>query len=144
MANVETLGNPDDPIASYVKSKSGVVIDLNNCPGVLRAKMVLSGDMGVEAFVSPANMPGAKLKKMREEFAAKLAPSLAKVKANEDEKTEEFSQNATDFPVGSFVMYKEVSYEVMKNRQDAVLIEVMADDNRPQKVWVKKTNITKG
>ena len=144
MANVEVVGNPDDPIASYVKSKSGVVIDLNNCPGVLRAKMVLSGDMGVEAFVSPANMPGSKLKKMREAFVAKLTPTLDRVKASEEKKDEEFSKAATDFPGGSFVMYKEVSYEVMKNRQDAVLIEVMADDNRPQKVWVKKTNITKG
>ena len=147
MASVETVGDANDPVSVLTRTRNGNNIDLNNIPGLVKARLIIDGQMSIDDFMSPANMPGIKLKKLREEHRAKYEKVLdgirpAEGEINDDQPNEE--ANKVDYPVGSFVMFNDVSYEVFKAKQDKVLIELTNKNKKIVKTWVPKSKVTKG
>ena len=126
---MERINVEDNPTQMMATTKSGQEIDMNNCPGTKKVELVQSGEMGVDQFVLPANMPGSKLKELREANRDRMEKFLTKEPAEPNQ-----------FQVGDFVQYQEESYEVFKTDPvKGVLIE-----KEGKKVWVKASAVEKG
>lgn len=58
----------EEPATLIITSVSGQGFDTKNISGFKRKQLIDSGDITLESFVQADNMPGAKLKKMRDKF----------------------------------------------------------------------------
>lgn len=121
----------DAPTQMMGKTKSGYDIDFNNLSGKRRLELVEAGELTTEQFGIPANMPGVKLKEIRERNKQMIEAQLArKNKADE----------SLEFKVGDFITYKEESYEILAT--DAT--KGYKIDKGDKKVWVQADSVTKG
>lgn len=131
----------DSPAENFAKTLSGKTVDLNNLPGKVRQELIDEGEMSIESFVSPANMPGKKLKEMRERFAKNIEDQRKKSNAAKGIKDTEDA--ILDFKVGELIIFKEISYEV-KGVDPVKGLKITKDtDNGPKNVWVQPINVKK-
>jgi len=129
---IEFVGDQDHPTSSLATTAiSGQIVDLQNITGKKKLELIMNGEMGIDQFVTPANMVGSKLKVLREAHRAKVEEQIAKVKGQ-------------DFKVGDFVTFKGKSYEVLKVDSNRVKFEFESDSGDKAKVWVAKDKVTKG
>lgn len=131
MSNVETIGAADNPTGLLTLTKTGRVVDLLNLPGLKKMELIESKEMEMDSFVSPPNMTGLKLKILRASHRERIEIQLKKHKAKKAAKA--------DFKVGDFISYKEASHEVLKVREDAVMVML-----GKKKVWIPKNKVGKG
>jgi hypothetical protein len=135
MANVEVIGDQDNPTSLITKTRSGQEIDLNNLPGRTKLRLIQADEMGIDQFISPPNMPGHKLKAIRDAHRERVGEQLKAV----------LMEKTKDFVVGDFVSFRGGSYEVLKVRQDGVMINMkLNDDAEFKNVWIPKAKIKKG
>jgi hypothetical protein len=149
MSNVETVGDANNPVSVLTQTLNGRVIDMSNLPGAVKIKMIQEGEMGVDAFATPPNMPGHKLRKIREAHRAAMEVVLSKNKEEEDELSEEEKAELEkaekiNWEVGDYVTFQDKVYEVLKTRSDAVLIEIPNKKGKMSKTWVHRAKVTKG
>lgn len=120
-ANREAGYDEEKEASNFIEGKkSGYQFDLHNIPGKVRMTLVRRGEID-NPFNLPANMPGAKLAKLRAEHKERLGRELAKTKAAPE--------------VGMYV-------EVGKNNNAFPIIEV-DDEYVYFEKTVKKTGETK-
>lgn len=62
----------DSQAPMEITSKSGNKYDTNNIPGSKRMELINNGEISADSFIAPANMPGGKLKEMRDKFKQSL------------------------------------------------------------------------
>lgn len=121
----------DDPYAMVeVKTASGNTIDINNLPGKTKMELIQSGELDIDRFVTPPNMPGKKLKELRLAHREQMKGILDKVK--------------NEFQVGDMVNYKEKSYEVQKVDPLKGVLLTMKKGGELKDVWVSHTKVEKG
>ena len=122
----------DDPASVIVTNIRGEGYDIKNIPGFKRKQLIDDGDISVESFVQADNMPGAKLKKMRDKFKKSnptLAPSTKPTT----------SININTLQIGSLVSYKKIVTEVKKIDLDKGRVLVNNKENKG--VWVPVENL---
>lgn len=123
----------DDKAASTFKiTTSGERVDLSNMTGKKRMELIAEGEIPMESFVSPSNMPGKQLKILRERFAKNMEASLNKGK-----------ENLPDYQVGDLIIFKDVSYEVKGVDPVKGLKITKETDKGPKNVWVQPTKVEK-
>lgn len=93
----------DTPTSNLVETKSGYPLDLNNLPGRIRRKLIINGDLG-DAFQLPANMPGNKLKAIRDANAEKM-------------------REVRELNVGEFIQIGKRIYPITEVKDDKVYYE---------------------
>ena len=126
----------DDNMPEYNDPERGTSIvegiDLANLPGKKRLQLVRNGDLSVDQFVTPPNMPGKTLKELRE----RNRETMSKVILDAEPKD-------NPYKVGDFVLYKDSSTEVLKVDGNKVLVTVV-DGDKEKKVWVNYVKVKKG
>jgi hypothetical protein len=146
MAEEKSPSSLEDPVAAaqyddktptaFVTTRSGGIIDVNNVPGVVRARMISSGEVSLNRFVGAENMPGTKLKPIRDRFAASMEKAVEKVA------TEEASEE-NPLKVGDMVEYKDNIYEVLKVDGKKIMIERTINGEKKEQ-WITYTRVQKG
>lgn len=122
---VVEAGYDDGPTSIEVRTVSGDIIDINNLPGVKRKELVANGELDADKLITPANMPGAKLKAMRDAH-----------KAKQEGKTEHLTENP--FVKGDMVIFRNLQVKVLVS--DPVKgVRIRAKDGK--KVWVSHTSV---
>lgn len=116
----------DGPVSNIVITHSGYEIDMNNFPGVVRAKLVKRGELNADSIGLPPNMPGVKLVAIREELKKKAATALAR----------------TSFSVGELIQYGQAVYEIKKIEDGRIFIEKPSARN-PEKMTLVGIKIEK-
>lgn len=121
--------DPDDlPVSNFVATESGQEIDLNNLPGTTKVRLIQEGEMKIDAFIAPANLPGKKLQELRERHRESMEAALKK------------DSIPNEFQVGEMITFKGKVYEVLKVDSDrGVVIE-----RKGKEVWVHHSKVTKG
>lgn len=115
---------PDEgAVSSMVTTISGREVDMMNIPGKAKLDLVESGDLlPSQALSLPANMPGQKLKFIREAKQKVLDKALAKRKSKTSKasKLEEGSTEgaAVQFGVGDIVEYQGELVEILEVREE--------------------------
>src|SRR6266496_1224126 len=107
----------DELVSVIVTNVHGEGYDIKNIPGFKRKQLIDSGDITLESFVQADNMPGAKLKSIRDKF--KSNNNMTTGDANT---TPEIDIN--NLEVGSLVMYKKVVTEVKKINVEKGLVYI--------------------
>lgn len=100
MANEKDMD--DEPVSLELKTDSGVY-DANNISGRRKADLILRGELSVDDFVAPANMPGKKLMELRNRHRTGIEAQIK-------EMTKEL---VNTFEVGSLVKYKKNITEIL-------------------------------
>ena len=136
MANiVDYVGDQDQPTQSLIQTRSGKLVDLQNMPGMVKINLIKEEELGIDQFITPANMPGAKLRVLRERHREIIEAQLTTLA----EKTKK------DYVVGDFVSFKGGSYEVLKVKEDGVMISyTLKSGGEPKNVWIPKKKVKKG
>lgn len=93
--------------ASSVVDVGNQVYDLNNISGKKRAQLAMIGATSPAQFISPPNMPGAKLAALRAQAEKENEKSMKKVKEEVEAK---FSEK---LEVGSLVTYEGFQTEII-------------------------------
>jgi hypothetical protein len=96
----------DGPTMNMVMTHGGYELDMNNIPGKLRAKLIKRGDLNADSIGLPPNMPGAKLKALREELKARARKEIKQA----------------GFQVGELIKYGEHTYEIIDVDDEHVYI----------------------
>jgi hypothetical protein len=109
----------DSPTQNIVVTHSGYELDMNNLPGKLRAKLIKKGDLNADSIGLPPNMPGTKLKALREQLKNRAKREL----------------KATGFKAGELIKYGEHSYELVDVDDENVYI--MRPSSRNPEVMVR-------
>lgn len=99
----------EEPASVIVTNVRGEGYDIKNIPGFKRKQLIESGDISIESFVQADNMPGSKLKKLRDRF--KLSNNMGTRDSNSASKA---LLDINDLTVGSLVTYRKVVTEVKK------------------------------
>jgi hypothetical protein len=129
MPENKIIEQPEDaPVTMMVKTKEGNV-DLNNLPGSRRLELIESGEMNIDQFITPANMPGSKLKELRGKYRQQME---SRIKKGPDDVEVLYAP-------GDFVNYKDSSYEVIRTDPKRGLLI----DREGQKVWVISNKVSK-
>jgi len=138
MSTIEIVGDPNSPTSTLTTTKSGAVIDLQNLPGMTKLQLIQSNELEVDQFIVPSNMPGRKLKVLREAHRGRIKEQLQLLV---DENTVE----AKDYKVGEFVSFSGKTFEVLKVDSDRVqiLIKLKGYDEL-KKAWINKSKVSKG
>lgn len=115
-----------------VESASGVKYDVSNISGARKRQLIMDGEIGIDVFVSPPNMPGKKLAAMRAAHAASVQSGIdgevkkAKIKVN-------------PFATGDLVEHKGHVSEVLEVTDKGVLKLI---GKKGQKKMVHFTKVT--
>lgn len=118
----------DEPASVIVSTHTGGKYDINNITGKRKIQLITEGEIKEEAFDTPPNMPGKKLKEYRENLAKSR-------KANADA-VEEDTPN--DFNVGDLVKFDGHVSEVVKvHEKKGVLIH----KREGGKMWVRHSKV---
>jgi hypothetical protein len=115
----------EEPAAVLVASVNGQEYDIRNIPGFKRKQLIDSGAIKLESFVQADNMPGAKLKKMRDRF--KLSNNMT----TGDKPVSEI--DITTLEVGTLVEYRKVATEVKKINVKKELVSI---SHGGKTIWV--------
>lgn len=127
-------GLDPDPAASIeVSTESGRIIDINNIPGKVKQELIQEGELDVDRFIMPANMPGKKLKELREAHRQRLEDSM-----------KQLTTTANEFKVGDFILYKDLTYEVLKTDDEKGVMFEMKKPKGKKYVWVHHSKVAKG
>ena len=127
----EIVGDPNSPTSILTATKDGYPIDLQNVPGMTKIRLIKEGQMDIDRFVMPPNMPGKKLVILRQAHREKMEAQIAEIDKKEADKN--------PYKVGDMISYKENTYEVLK--VDGERVQISKDD---KEVWVKHTKVEKG
>ena len=121
----------NEPASVIVHSIRGEGYDIKNLPGFKRKQLIESGDITIDSFVQADNMPGAKLKALRDKFRANnnIAPNT--------KPTTPIDINTLQ--VGTLVMYKKIVTEVKKI--DLKKNRVLVNNKENKGVWVPVENL---
>lgn len=126
-----------EPTAQDVYDDESVIMrtedgqfDLRNLPGRIRRRLIITGQVKAEQFATPANMPGAKLKALREEQKAR----------SDEEGIIEGSELTNPYKVGDIISWKNKVYEVLEVNENKVKFEKEPGKN----VWVPYAKVEKG
>jgi hypothetical protein len=130
MSPAEVIGDQDNPTSTLVNTKSGDDIDLLNLPGKKKMELVLSGELNIDKFVMPANMPGKKLKELRDAHRTRFQEILDKAQGEEDKEN--------TFKVEDSVIYKDYACQVLEIKGSKVKVEIPDDEKAGElkKIWV--------
>lgn len=123
LADIE---NEDPSAENLTQTNSGDLIDMNNLPGKKRLTLVAEGELAVEQFVSPANMPGKKLKEMRDRFAETFKSQVDRAGG----------VPIDEYKPGSLFEYKDGVYEVLAVDPVKGLKIAREYDGKLKNVWV--------
>lgn len=127
-------GLDSEPAASIeVTTESGRVIDINNLPGKVKMELIMEGEIDVDRFVTPANMPGKKLAELRAAHKSRL-----------DEAMKAMVESKNEFATGDFVLYKDITYEVLKTDEERGVLIERKKDGKVKSVWVHHSKVAKG
>jgi hypothetical protein len=136
MSNVDVQGDPNNPTSMLTQTRSGDAIDLQNITGRRKLELISTGEMEIDQFVVPPNMPGHKLKELRAHHRSQVEEQL---------KTLIKGKDAKDYGVGDFVSFRGGSYEILKVRADGVMLNLkLKDEDEAKNVWVPKEKVKKG
>jgi hypothetical protein len=115
----------EEPATVIITSVSGQGYDIKNIPGFKRKQLIDSGDITVESFVQADNMPGAKLKKMRDAFKSNnnIVP--------DDKSTPLIDINTLE--IGGLVSYRKFVTEIRKINIEKGLVNI---NYNGKVVWV--------
>jgi hypothetical protein len=91
----------EDPVSVVVRVNSGQTYDLKNLPGAKRKQLIDAGEISIDKFVQADNMPGYKLKLMRDRFKINN-PQLA------ESNTSVAEIDITKLQKGDLVSYKNI------------------------------------
>lgn len=94
---------PEEPASIMIEAHSGFY-DINNMPGYKRKQLIESGAVSIDRFTQADNVPGHKLKKMRDAL-----------KKNLGFKVKESSSSIIDITtleIGGLVSYKNTAVEI--------------------------------
>lgn len=119
--------NEDEPAVAMITTLRGNNYDAKNIPGFLRKRLIDSGEISINTFVKADNLPGHKLKAMRDRFR-KNNPNLGPQAPVSD---------AIDFDtleVGSMVQFKKYVTEVEKINANEKKVYISKGDGK--KAWV--------
>jgi len=116
---VEVIGAPDNPISLMSHG-----YDLNNIPGKVKKRLVDSGVMKVEHLITPPNMPGEKLAKLRQEYKARWEEAEAKEDENASKPKDPIGEiGENPFKLEDIVEYKKQVCEIKGLDGDYVHID---------------------
>lgn len=121
----------EEPATVIVTNFRGEHYDIKNIPGFKRKQLIDSGDISIESFVQADNMPGAKLKKLRDRFK-KSNNIMSDTKPV-------ISIDINKLELGSLVMYRKVVTEVKKI--DVKKGKVLVKNRENKDVWVPVSNL---
>lgn len=108
-----------------VKTSNGGIYDINNISGRRKLELIKDGEMGIDEFIAPDNMPGKKLKELRDAHRSNLGNALKQGEAN-------------TFKTGDLVQFKGVATEVTKVDPDKGLLITKKDGT---KAWVHHSKV---
>ena len=116
----------EEPASVMVTSTQGQGFDIKNIPGFKRKQLIDSGQINLTSFVMEDNMPGAKLKKLRDAFKlnnsmTQGAPSISLI-------------DITSLEEGSLVSYRNTVTEVKKINVEKGLVYINLKGNK--KGWI--------
>lgn len=102
-----SLDEQESPASSMVKTEAGYDIDVNNIPGKRKTQMIMDGELTIDEFNTPPNMPGKKLKALRDAANEKHDKNVEAVS-----KRKKDSSKDNPYQLGDMVKYGNTSSEV--------------------------------
>lgn len=125
----------NDNMPEYADPESGTTMvgeyDVANMPGRLKYQLIKSGEMSVDRFITPPNMPGKKLKELRDAHRARIEEQFGLM---------ESLQETNPYKVGDMVTYKDLVVEVLEVKGPKIKIT----NSEGKKVLVPFKNVTAG
>ena|SRR5690349_16566481 len=123
----------DGPAQNLVSTRNGFEIDLNNLPGKARVNLINEGELEVDQFIAPPNMPGLKLKALREQHRERIEKAMGAVKQ---------AQPINDFEKGEVVYFQNEPKEILEVDPDkGVLLERLNKKNELKRVWTSVSKV---
>ena len=126
----------DDNMPEYNDPNRGTSmvegVDLANLPGHKKMQLIKSGDLSIDQFVTPPNMPGRKLAELRKQHRESVQQVMLDAEPKEED---------NPYKPGDFVVYKSQSCEVLA--VDGTKVVIM-DMERDKKIKVSYAKVTKG
>lgn len=98
------VGDPNNPTSVMVAG-----YDVMNMPGKIKLELIEKGELEPERFVTPPNMPGKKLKALRDQHAARLDEQFKKKHDKEDSALKD-----NPYKVSDHVRYQGEVYEIIE------------------------------
>lgn len=127
MSDKQEQSLEDEP-ASKEMEIAGSKYDINNMPGVVRNRLIMEGEVTADDFITPPNMPGAKLKALRDEHRSRVEASIRGMEGNKK----------NTYEVGDIVIYKNIQTEVLEIDDNKLVIM----NDKGKKVKVSFTKVT--
>src|SRR3990170_4044498 len=98
------LVEQDEPASVLIDTESKDKIDINNISGKRKARLVMEGEISIDNFLLPSNMPGKQLKELRDRHRSAFDSGIKRL-----------TKDAPNtYQVGELVKYRESVSEVLE------------------------------
>lgn len=119
----------DAPVSVEVETSSGNKIDVNNVSGMKKAELIASGEMEIDRFLAPPNMPGKKLAELRANHRKSMLKSLNVIEG----------EDANPYKVGDLIKFKKHRSEITEI--DGAFVMFRSAKNKKLKVHHKRVEL---
>ena len=121
--------NEDEPASVTVSTAAGNRYDIHNISGKMKARLIAEGEVNENAFATPANMSGKKLKEFRARHSKNIAPAVAAAKVSDE---------PNNFKVGDLITHRGFATEVIKVHSTK---GVLVRKREGGKTWIHHTKV---
>ena len=135
---VESVAVGEEPATQEVPVEGRGVLDFNNIPGKLKAQLIMSGEVDVDRFIAPPNIPGKKLEALRKEHRSRVLKSIGRIESKEA------ASIVDKFQVGDIILFNKVACEIKEINKERKSVKVLKKNGELSKwIHVDKVKIPK-
>lgn len=133
---VETKTVSGEDVYNPVVAEGGRVVDINNISGRVKAEMIMNGELDVDRFIAPPNMPGQRLKELRNKHRDNVLKDVNKIVKQ--------AKVSHEFSVGETVLYKGYQTEITTVSKSGEKVKVRKKNgNESNWVYINKIKLPK-
>jgi len=122
----------DEPAVNPIETTSGSSYDTNNISGAKKAQLIMDGELSMDNFINPPNMPGKKLKAMRDRHREGMESYFKKAA----------EETPNEYKVGDIVVYRKEATEVLEvDPERGVKIMKLNKKGKMVEAWVHHTKV---